>query len=123
MVSIPKIVGVMSCSFVLCLSLSNATQAAGTMEPAPCADRKGSEPDLVLCSQEEQQGIKTIKGQVLKIDGDTLYIERYNGQEVRLRLNPNVKRDSAFKAGDRIEAKMNEVNSEEHLLSIRKIDK
>lgn len=93
------------------------------MEPAPCADRKGSEPDLVLCSAEEQQGIKTIKGQVLSVDGDTLFIERFNGQEVRLRLNSTVKRDSVFKPGDRIEAKMNEVNSEEHLLSIRKIDK
>jgi len=27
MVSIPKLVGVMSCGFVLCLSLSNAAQA------------------------------------------------------------------------------------------------
>lgn len=123
MVSIPKILGVMSCSFVLCLSLSNATQAAGTMKPDPCADRKGSEPDLVLCSQEEQQGIKTFKGQVVKVEGDTIYIERYNGQEVRFRLNPAVKGDSVFKPGDRIEAKLDEVGNEEHLRSIRKVDK
>ena len=37
MVSIPKIIGVISCSVVLGLSLSNATQAAGTMTPDPCA--------------------------------------------------------------------------------------
>ena len=39
MVSIPKIIGVISCSAVLCLSLSNATQAG--MKHDPCADRKG----------------------------------------------------------------------------------
>lgn len=35
MVSIPKLVGVMSCGFVLCLSLSNAAQAADRMTPTP----------------------------------------------------------------------------------------
>jgi len=40
MVSIPKIIGIISCSAVLCLSLSNATQAAESMKLDPCADRK-----------------------------------------------------------------------------------
>jgi hypothetical protein len=53
MVSIPKIVGVMSCGFMLCLGLSIATQpkerppAAKRMKPDPSAGRKGSLPGLV----------------------------------------------------------------------------
>ena len=70
MVSIPKTIGVMSCSFVLCLSLSNVTQAANKMEVDPCADRKGGEPNLVKCDEEARQGIHTIKGEVLRVDGD-----------------------------------------------------
>ncbi len=61
MVSIAKIIGVMSCGFVLCLSLSNVTQGA-TMEVDPCANRKGSEPNLLKCNEEVQRGIHTIKG-------------------------------------------------------------
>ena len=122
MVSIPKIIGVISCSVVLGLSLSNVVQAAGTMTPDPCANRKGGLPNLVLCSAEQQQGIKTIKGEVLSVAGDTLFIERFNGKEVRLQLDPTVKNGSVFEPGDRIEAKINEVRSEEHLMSIHKID-
>jgi hypothetical protein len=40
MVSIPKIISVILYGVVLCLSLSNITQARHRMEPAPCDDRK-----------------------------------------------------------------------------------
>ena len=57
------------------LGLSNATQAAETppaaerMNPDASADRKA---DLVKCDEETLQGINTVKGEVLRIDGRTL---------------------------------------------------
>ena len=119
MVSIPKIIGVISCGVVLCLSLASATQAFG---PNPCANRKGGLPNLLLCSEEKQQGIQTIRGKVLRVDGDTLLIERFNGKEVRLHLDPTVKNGSVIDPGDRIEAKLADVNYEKRVLSIREIN-
>jgi hypothetical protein len=42
MVSIPKVVGILSCSYLLCLGLSNAASAADEMN-AGQTDRKGSQ--------------------------------------------------------------------------------
>jgi hypothetical protein len=119
MVSLPKIIGVISCGVVLCLSLASVTQA---FQSNPCATRKGGLPNLLLCSKEKQQGIKTIKGEVLRVDGDRLIVERYNGKEVELPLTPTLKNGSALEPGDQIEAKLAEVNHEERVLSIHKIN-
>jgi translation initiation factor IF-1 len=119
MVSPPKIMGVISCSVVLCLSLATITQAFG---PNPCATRKGGLPNLLLCSEEKQQGIRTIKGEVLRVDGDTLLVEWFNGKEVRLHLDATVKNGSKIDPGDRIEAKLADVNYEERVLAIREIN-
>jgi ribosomal protein S1 len=104
---------------VLSLSLASVTQAFG---PNPCATRKGGLPNLLLCSEEKQQGIQTVKGKVLRVDGDTLLIERFNGKEVRLHVDPTVNNGSAIEPGDRIEAKLADVNYEERVLSIREIN-
>ena len=119
MVSIPKIIGVISCGVVLSLSLANATQA---FQANPCATRKGGLPNLLLCSEEKQQGIRTIKGEVLRVDGDALLILRFNGQQMQLHLDPTVKMGSVIERGDRIEAKVAVVDYQKRLLSIREID-
>jgi anti-sigma factor ChrR (cupin superfamily) len=64
MISIPKIIGVISCSAVLCLSLSSTTQATGSMRHDPCADRKGGLPNLLQCDEKMRQGIQTSKGEM-----------------------------------------------------------
>jgi hypothetical protein len=51
MISIPKIIGVASCSAVLCLSLSYTTQATERVGHDPCADRKGGLPNLLQCDE------------------------------------------------------------------------
>jgi hypothetical protein len=119
MVSIPKIIGAISCGIVLSLGLTSVTQAFG---PNPCAMRKGGLPNLLLCSEEKQQGIRTIKGEVLRVDGPNLLVERFNGKEVRLHFDPTVKNGSKIDPGDRIEAKLADVNYEKQVLSIRKIN-
>jgi len=62
MISILKIIGVISCSAVLCLSLSSTTQATERMGHDPCADRKGGLPNLVKCDENMRQGMETSKG-------------------------------------------------------------
>ena len=115
MVSIPKIIGVMSCHVVLCLSLSNVTQAVDIMEIDPCMDRKGSEPNLVKCNEEARQGIHTIKGEVLHVDGNNCFIQGKDGKEVRLKIEATTLKKRYIEPGERIEAKVNDQN---HVLSI-----
>ena len=115
MVSLPKIIGVLSCGVVLCLSLADASQA---FRLDPCASRKGSLPNLVGCSKEAQQGIQTIKGEVLRAEGDTLVVQRFNGQEVELPIAA-VRNGQVFQPGDWIEAK---VNREKHVMAIHDIN-
>src|SRR5256885_5449087 len=66
MVSIPKIIGVVSCSAVLCLSLSNVAQAR--MSSGLCADKVTGQPNLLKCDEETLRGIDTIKGEVLRVE-------------------------------------------------------
>ena len=120
--SIPKIIGVISCSFVLCLSLSNAAQAIERMKPDPCAERKGEVPDRVKCATETREGIDTVKGEVLRIEGDSVVVERFDGKLVYLHLDDTTKMGSFIGRGDHIEAKVREVNDQEHVLTIRLIE-
>ncbi len=119
MAAIPKIIGVMSCSFVLCLGLSNATQATEKMKPDPCADRKGGLSNLVKCDDETRQSIDTVTGEVLRIDGNDFFVQRFNGKEVRLHLNATTEMTEIIGRGDRIEAKLND---QKHVLSIRHLE-
>ena len=122
MVSLHKIVvGVMSCSFVLCLGLSDL-QAAKKMSLDPCANRKGGEPNLVKCAEETRQGIETIKGEVLRVEGNTYFVERFDGKEVRLHVDPDTQLRERIGRGDRIEAKVRELNDGTHVLSLRHLE-
>jgi Cu/Ag efflux protein CusF len=122
MVSIPKIVGVLSCGFVLGLGLSTVTQAAEKslaaerMKPVPSADRKGSPPDLEKPDEDTVQGINTIKGEVLRIKGEHFYVRRSDGKEMHLHTKPTTQMMGEFKKGDHIEAKVTDQNN---ALSIR----
>ena len=121
MVSIPKIIGIISCSAVLCLSLASAAQAE--MKHDPCADRKGGEPNLLPCDAETRQGIETIKGEVLRVDGENYVVERFNGKEVSLHVDKTTKVSGQIGRGDRIEAKVSETNdAQKHVLSLRPLE-
>ena len=119
--SIPKIIGVLSCSVVLCLSLSHATQATARTKHDPCIDRKGGQSNLVKCDAETRQGIDTVTGEVLRIDGNDFLVQRFNGKEVRLHLDANSQMTEIIGLGDRIEAKVSDVNERKHVLSIHQL--
>jgi len=118
MTSLPKTIGVLSCAAVLCLSLADVSQAFGV---DPCASRKGSLPNLLACSKEDRQGIQTIKGEVKYVKGETLVVERFNGQEVQLPIAA-VRNGHVFEPGDWIEAKLGPVaGGEKQVLAIHDI--
>lgn len=49
-------------------------------------------------------GTQTVKGDLLKIDGDYYVVKDMAGKEVRLHVDKTSQLDGAFKAGDKIEA-------------------
>ena len=118
--SIPKIIGVMTCSLVLSLGLSDA-RATERMGPDPCAERKGGSSNLVMCDDETRQSVDTVTGEVLRIDGNDFLVHRFNGKEVRLHLDANTQMTEIIGLGDRVEAKVSDVNERKHVLSIRQL--
>ena len=110
-----------SCGVLLCLSLSNATQARERMKPDPCAERKGGQANLVKCDEETRQGIDTIKGEVLRVEGSNYEIQRFNGEGMLLHADATTRTTGIIGRGDYIEAKVGKVDNQKHVQSIRVI--
>ena len=121
MVSIPKIVGVMSCSFLLCLGLSNAARADNAVSAvdemkADQSDRRqgGQEPGEKQITDKMRVGLsqagKTIKGEVLRVEGNDCFVKGQDGKEVRLHIDVTTLKAKNIEPGDRIEAKVNDQN-------------
>lgn len=118
MVPIPKIFGMITCGFLLSLSLSHVAVANERMKPDPCADRKTGIHEQFNCDKDAREGIETIKGEVLRVDGDNYVVQRFDGREVRLQTNATTRIVGPVGRGDRIEAKVAEMNGEKHVLSV-----
>ena len=126
MVSIPKVVGVLSCGFLLCLGLSAAAQAENAQD-----EMKAAQPDHRLGGQEagkkqlkdpmkgaQSKGDKTIRGEMLRIEGDNYFVKGQDGKEVRLHTDKNTQILRPIQEGDQIEAR---VNNQNHTLSINSL--
>lgn len=119
MVSILKSIGVVfvSCGFVLYVGLSDV-QAAGN----GVLGEGESGPTIM---QEDQTGrgpdAKVVKGEVLRVEGDQLFVKGENGKEVRLHIDQAIRMGhKQFLQGELIEARVNE---ESHVLSINSPDR
>jgi hypothetical protein len=130
MVSIPKIVGVLSCGLLLCLGLSNAAWAEHAPAPSDLmktdaqSDRQGFQSDDDKQMNDKKgnsraEGAKTIKGELFRIEDGNYFVKVKDGKEVRLHTDKTTQMKGEIKKGERIEAK---VNNENHALSIRKAD-
>lgn len=132
MVSIPKIVGVLSGGLLLCLGLSNTVQAEHKPAPSDVMktnaqdDRQGfqSDSDKQKNVNEEKgsnrdKDAKTITGELFRIEDGNYFVKAKDGKEVRLHTDKTTKMSGDIKKGDRIEAK---VNQENHALTIRGTD-
>ena len=129
MVSISKIVGVLSCGFLLCLGLSSAAQADDTASPAD--KLKAAQSDRRQGGQEagEQQmhdvqggqskGGKTITGEVVRIEGDNYFVKDQDGKQVQLQTDETTQKakNIIIKPGAWIEAKVTDQNYALSILS------
>ena len=129
MVSILKVVGVLSCGFLLCLGLSNAAQAGNTpaasdvMKTDSVTDRQGFQSDDDKqrnvddkMGSNRADGAKTIKGELFRVEDGNYFVKVKDGKEVRLHTDKTTQMIGEIKKGDRIEAQVNDQN---HALSIR----
>ena len=129
MLSIPKVVGVLSCGFLLCLGLSNAAQAGNTpgasdvMKTDSVTDRQGFQSDDDKqknvddkMGSNRAEGAKTIKGELSRVEDGNYFVKMKDGKEVRLHSDKTTQMMGEIKKGDRIEAKVTDQN---HALSIR----
>ena len=91
------------------------------MSPGPCADMISGEPNLLKCDADTMKGIDTSKGEVLGVEGSNYLIQRFNGKEVRLHVDQTTKMMGHIGPGDRIEAKVGEVNHQRHVMFVRQI--
>jgi uncharacterized membrane protein YcgQ (UPF0703/DUF1980 family) len=130
MVSIQKVVGVLSCSFLLCLGLSNAVR--GEHAPGPSdlmktdsvTDKQGfqSDDDKQKNVDNEKssnrgEGAKTVQGELTRVEDANYFVKVKDGKEVRLHTDKTTKMMGEIKKGDRIEAT---VNDQSHAISIHK---
>jgi hypothetical protein len=93
MISIPKVVGVLSCGVLLCLGLSQASHAADEVGP----------------SRLEQA--KVIKGDLVRVDYGDYIVKEKDGQEVRVHTTNKTQIMGQLKKGDRVEAKVDDQNN------------
>ncbi|HEY6262926.1 MAG TPA: hypothetical protein VIW47_15125 [Nitrospiraceae bacterium] len=70
------------------------------------------------CDAEPQQGIRTITGEILHINGGNLLVKQSDGEEVILRIDLSTQTGIHLAPGIRIDAKVNKVEGETHALSI-----
>jgi hypothetical protein len=127
MVPIPKVIGILSCGFLLCLGLSNAAQAehapgpSDLMKTDSVTDQQGFQSDddkqkNVEMGSDSAKGAKTIKGELFRVEDGNYFVKVKDGKEVRLHTDKTTKMMGEIKKGDHIEAKVNDQN---HALSIR----
>lgn len=125
MIYIPKVVGVLSCGFLLCLALSTAAQADDAVSTADKlkadqSDRRqgGQEPgekQMTDRQGDQPTGGKTITGEVVRVEGNDCFVKRQDGKEVRLHIDVATLKAKNIEPGDRIEVKVNDQN---HALSV-----
>lgn len=104
---IPKVVGVLSCGFLLCLGLSHAAQtnfassATEGMKPGGQVDQN----DMTL-----QRQSHVIQGDVLRMEGGHYVVKQKDGKEVRVATDPTTRITRQIKNGDRVVANVDDQN-------------
>jgi len=121
---------------LLCLGLSHAAQAdnaaaaadekkaAQSEMKADQTDRRqggqeAGEPQMNAVQGGQSTGGKTIKGEVLRVEGNDCFVKGQDGKEVRLHIDVTTLKAKNIEPGDRIEAKVNDQNYVLSVLSDR----
>ena len=73
----------------------------------PCESRGGQ--TILKAEQDQGKGGYTIRGEVLRVEGNTYVVKRQDGKEVRLQTDQTTEKPDITQ-GDQIQANMNEQN-------------
>ena len=111
MVSIHKVVGVLSCSFALCLVLSTIASSADQLNTG-----HSSGTIWTVGDKDSFVSGKEVKGEIVKIDGENYIVREASGAEVRMHVNASTEKKSNMtpKVGEHVLAK---VDAKGHALS------
>jgi hypothetical protein len=126
-----NILGIMLCGFVLSVGTANVVQA----EHSPGASdvmktdslTEGQKHNFQSDDDKQQnvktkkssaQGVKTIKGELLRVDDAHYFVKAKDGTEVRLHTDKTTKMKGVIQKGDQIKATVNDQN---HALSIQTV--
>ena len=103
MVSILKVVGVLSCSFLLCLGLSNIASSADKLNT-------GQSGGKIFTVDDKERFVpgKDVKGEIVKIDGENFVVREASGTEVRMHVDSSTEKRSSLipKVGEYVLAKV-----------------
>jgi len=120
---ISKVVSLLSCAFLFGLGLSNAALATenslATDETTAqqYSEREGSRP-LVKKDANTLSGVQTMKGEVLRLEGNQYVVKRSDGKQVSLHVDDTTQVMRTFTPGEWIEAKVTQENNGHHAVSI-----
>ena len=117
MISVPEVVCVISCWFMLCLGLSPSSEAhdkalaagefikAGHFAPKHGGEESGAK-QADDTERLQPRGGKTIKGEALRVEGINYFVQGPEEKEGRLRLDATTARARNIEPGNRNEAKV-----------------
>jgi hypothetical protein len=103
MLSIPKVVGVLSCGFLLCLGLSTVASSADKLNT-------GQSGGKIFTVDDKERFVpgKEVKGEIVKIDGENYVVREATGAEVRMHVDSSTEKRSSLipKVGEHVLAKV-----------------
>jgi hypothetical protein len=111
MVSIPKVVGVLSCGCLLCLGLSNVASSADKLNTGQSETKM-----LTVSDQDNFQAGREVKGKVIRVVGEKYFVREDSGNVVEMHVDATTEKKSKLmgKVGDNVLAK---VDAKGHAIS------
>ena len=111
MKSISKVVGVLSCGFLLCVGLSSVASSSDDLKT-----RQTDKKMFTVSDKERFVRGKEVKGEVVRVEGEKYFVREANGNVVQMHVDTTTEKRSTAKVkpGDHVIAK---VNAEGHAIS------
>jgi uncharacterized protein YdeI (BOF family) len=116
-----KLIGIIAVACVLSLTgWASAAEmgASGSTEMGTPGSGGGAAAaaEKAAATAKEGANTRTVKGELLKIDGENYVVKDATGKEVKLHVSPETKKDGDVKVGDKIEA---QADASGHATSIK----
>ena len=101
MVSTSKFIGVLAGGCLLCLALTNC-QSNSARDAASATD------EMKMDQSDRRAGTKSVKGEILRIEGHNYVVREQDGKEVSLHADSTTQTTGDINQGYSIEAQVND---------------